>query len=325
MLDQSRLEATNTPVNPKRPRRKPLGPTFWKLFTAFLFFGPAVAVFLLGYLIYGTVASEDKPETLLIQVPAEEAAPGPHLVTAEVAVPAAETGPGPAPNLFSLGLNLLTGGGLGQNLSGPAAIKVAKADQFFQDENGVWRNTGAGESPPVQSEHIYQDESGVWRNLSLGAGPNSASPAPVDANPIASIMSGLVSQGGETSGNPLDMLGGLLGGGVGNDGGDLGGLMGALMGGGGQGGGDLPGLIGLRPLMAPPGAGSANTPSGVAEIAPLNVTRVRPQSFDSRPDQLQASQITSNSTGFGLEGYERFDPAKAGEIKSDWEFFDDPR
>ena len=24
-------------------------------------------------------------------------------------------------------------------------------------------------------------------------------------------------------------------------------------------------------------------------------------------------------------GYERFDPAKAGEVKSDWEYFDDPR
>ena len=413
MLDQSRLEATKAPANPKRPRRKPLGPTFWKLFTAFLFFGPALAVILFGYLICGAVASEERPKTSPIQAPAEEAAPsppnqaepptgppagrvqpdgdviyqdkngtwintnrgaapGPHIVTTQAAAPAVpaapapEAGPGQAPNnLLSLGLRLLTGGSAGQDWSGPVTVQAAKADQFFQDDNGVWRNTGTGESAPVRSEHIYQDESGVWRNLSQSTGPDSASPAPVQANPMASLMSGLVSQGGDASGNPMDMLGGLLGG-VGNGGGqgggdlnglvgalmagggqggggdlsglmgslmgggqggggDLGGLMGALMG-GGQGGGDLSGLMnGLMSSMAPAESSGSKASGGGGAIAPLNITRVRPQPVNTQPAASQASKITSNSTGLSLDGYERFDPAKAGEIKSDWQFFDDPR
>lgn len=439
MLDQSRLEATRAPANPDRPRRKPLGATFWKLFTAFLFFGPALAVFLIGYLIINAVAGGEKPEAPPIQAPAEEAAPappnavegvpelppasgrvqpdgdviyqdeagtwlntkrgpepGPHIVGRQLAQlpdeqsqpqrPAAGSGPiqapsapplaneaGQMPGLMSLGLNLLTGGSA-QNWLEPAPVTIAKADQFYQDENGVWRNTGAGQQAPASSEHIYRDDEGVWRNLSQGSGPDSASPAPVAANPMASLMSGLVSQGGEAGGSPaVDLLGGLLGSGdlgsgglAGGDlvglmgallggggqggglaGGDLAGLMGALMGGGDQGGGDLGGLMGalmgggdlsglmgtlmnggqggdlsalmngLRPGMEPSGGGG--------EIAPLNITRARPQAFDASGQASRASQITSGAGGLNLEGYERFDPAKAGQIKSDWEFFDDPR
>lgn len=414
MLDQSRLEATQAPARPNKPRRKSPGPTFWKLFTAFLFLGPALAVFLFGYLIYNAVSSDEEPPPAPpIQAPAEEAAPadlngpdsgpvqpdgdviyqdesgtwlntkrgpqpGPIIVEAPAdpspeipAAPTAESQPGQGPDLLNLGLDLLGGGG-GLNRSGPASARTAKADQFYQDENGVWRNTGAGDLPPARSEHIYQDENGVWRNLSQSTGPDSASPAPVAASPAASLISGLLSQGGQgTAGTaPMDLLGGLLGGGAvkggdlgglvgslmggGQAGGDLSGLMGALMGGQGQGGGDLGGLVGalmgggqaggdLSALMgALTGEGQSpgdlgglmeslingrglKTSRGLEEGAPLNVTRVRPQSFGPPPEKTRASQITSDSSGLNIEGYERFDPAQAGDIKSDWEFFDDPR
>lgn len=96
----------------------------------------------------------------------------------------------------------------------------------------------------------------------------------------------------------------------------MGGLLGT-----GQGADELPShLNSLLSSTAPSGA--ARGP-GAGDIAPMNITRARPQISDYQPSR--ASQITPNPGGLNIEGYERFDPARAGDIKSEWEFFDDPR
>lgn len=136
-------------------------------------------------------------------------------------------------------------------------------------------------------------------------------------------MMGISGQGG---GADLGALMGMLGGSGQGGGADLGALMGMLgisgQDGGGQ-GGDLAGLLnGVMSSMAPMGPPQA---ARIEESAPLNITRVRPESFNPQAGVSQAAGITANGGGLQINEYERFDPAKAGEIKSEWEFFDDPR
>lgn len=285
MMDQSRFDATTAPAKPGRILKKPFGRGFWALVAIFLFVGPALAVIVFGQLIYNVVSADEQVQPPP-RISIEESAPAPPVESEPAPVPVnpdedpvyqdeagvwrnTNRGERPEPyflesvpeapakveelhvaeprSLLTMGFKILSGGQDWSNPGPTIQLAQARADSFYQDDTGVWRNTGDGAPMPRQTEYVYQDESGIWRNFSEANEPDSTTTAaPAATNPTASLLSGLLGQGNVATAEnaPVDMLSGLLGGGSGV--GDLGALMG-MLGGSGQGGGgaDLGALMGM--------------------------------------------------------------------------------
>lgn len=264
MNDQARPEReTAGRANLARPRGKPFGPTFWTLFTIFFFICASLTLFLIGYLIYLAATAEspdDREARPPLSAPAPEAPPEPE----NSAASSFQTVPGPG---------------------------KADEDIIYQDESGVWRNTGPGAG--TAGQNLISQLGG----LMPGA---EGKPLPLSGGELAPILEIWSALGGQSSG-----------------GADLSSLLGGLTASGQDGGRpnfltvleSLPGLIA----------------SEADESAPLNIIRGRPQSASDRPGRPAAAEITAGGSGLTLEGYERFDPATAGEIQSEWNRFEDPR
>ncbi len=305
-----------------------LGLTFWKLMAVFLVLGAGLVLGLIGYLGYGVVVSPPASEETAPDVPASPPPPTP----ASPDVPAAPDMP-PA-------------SGAPEVTSGPSSPPIL-VERPYLDEKGVWSLAdqtapapppASGSSRPVESravrpmiststEVFYQDEQGVWRNTQAGGQPAASRPALGGGD--LSAMSGLLSAlggGSAGGGGDLSAMSGLLsalGGGSSSGGGDLSamsGLLSALGGGSSSGGGDLSGLIqGLGAL-----GGQAPVPSPEDG---LNRIHARPGDVGLLAGSKTGGAAPPPVAGRGLniEGYERFDPAAAGTLKSDWEPFNDPR
>lgn len=146
---------------------------------------------------------------------------------------------------------------------------VCFADEFYQDENGVWRNRKApshGRAPSA-SEELYQDEKGVWRNRSVKEKDNSAGAA------VQSV------------------------------------------------GEDL--LKGLGDVISAPAIGALEDAAATRESAAQSnkYNRIKVNKGPIVPSKASAPVKEERN----FSGYERFDPAKDGKVKSEWEQFEDPR
>lgn len=157
-------------ANQARPREKSFGPTFWTLFTIFFLICASLTIFLIGYLIYITATAEP-PEDREARPPLPAPGPGPENPSA----PSPQKAPGP-----------------GQ----------AGEDIIYQDESGVWRNTGP------YAGTIGQDLISQLGGLMPGAEGASSPSGGVDLGPILGILSAL---GGQSSGGAelSPLLGGL--------------------------------------------------------------------------------------------------------------------
>lgn len=323
----------------RRKGKKLPGAGFW-LFFCILFVGACVlAVWLFSGLIKSGLDSVDEQPAGAVETesaaPLETSGSGPEPATGAASPPEdeepaekPEEQPAPSPAVNS-----------GEALDQP--VTIGQTD-IYLDKDGVWRNINRGEEPAAVSKQRSGDSplAGALTRPGSGTGLDDIS----TALPMVISMLGSGGQGGSGSGelgSLMDMVFGLLGSGGPsgqNSGpGDLGSminLISGLAGSGTAGGGDFSKIfeqLGLGGLSAATGPLDQPTIDGRTQDAYRNEVRrkMTAQTLEDerRIRELQA-QARKNSSGGRIEsfdGFERFDPAKAGEIKSSWEYFDDPR
>lgn len=325
------------------------GRTFWKLYVVlFLVIVAALAV------IAGVMLSDsaEKPSPPPAVKPSETVGPNsrPEPATEEEdSVPAAAEPESPVE------ITSESKGGsqaLAQN-SSPNPVKVG---DIYQDQDGVWRNRPPAVTDTALSE-FYQDENGVWHNRQPVTAAPSASPAtglagifsqmtnpenrpesaapfsfptgmadmlnmgaPADGTNLGGLLTSGVLQalgaGDLLSSGSLEALSGLF-----NSAGGLDSL--GLGGASGLGAGDISGLFNMFEGVLGGQSGLTGGFSGGKTTAapPPRVNVISSGSALRGLPSASSPAKKSGDSGFRLEGYERFDPAKAGQIESDWEFF----
>ena len=331
----------------RRKGKKMPGPGFWLLF-CILFIG---ACFLFGWIFGGMIRSgidsiKSKPEAAS---PADLNSPEPALEQ-ESAPARIETGPAAAAP---------TEGNPPTEEPAPAEeplsqihppvkkpVTIGETD-IYLDEDGVWRNLNRGDEPgrstaSSRPNQIFPVAGGLGldgQNLNELSG-------------MINMMSGLLGSGGSSAqgGQNLDDLSGMIS------------MVSGLLGSGGssaQGGQNLDDLSGIMNLMSgvTGSRGSSAQQSNGDLMQMLNSLQQGPVSGNQRPwgqgglsgndpsldnrrqmkvkvreaarpagetkAQIQRPQSGNRIESF--EGFERFDPKDAANIKSQWEYFDDPR
>lgn len=302
------------------------GRTFWKIYTL-LFLALAIALAATALImirqdqpyqqtpsVSGPQPDSDQPQ---ISSQPDQDAPPPNYVP-EPPAPLNEA-PAEKSELTTLNAN-----------DGPSPLPEIKIADFYQDENGIWRN-GAKSN----ISEFYQDSQGIWRNRRPS--PTLTDPKPNGSNwasVVEQILSSYQNEGqhsnyqeGPDSPQKLGVL--LTSGVIQALGGDdllnentlkaIGGFI--DMAGNIQSGGPIGGLssTGLN--------GASNSGDISHFIKMLTGSQItsspRPNTIFTRvnPVSSGADPALKTQQGLHLEGYEYFDPNKPDQVESDWDYF----
>ena len=326
------------------------GRSFWKFYAVLFLLLLAALVVVAAAMLGGSAENQVPPagsgETVQAETPSAPDQTGP-----EPETPAPTVEPAPATEVSRE--NKDDGAPQSLLLAQNSAAEPVKIGDIYQDADGVWRNRPPLAANTVDSE-FYQDANGVWHNRQPVQARLQTPNPNLDLGGILGQLMGAAGQPGAASSAPADIIGGLLSSGGLN----LGGLLtsGSLEAGGGgdllnagslevlsnllfnsAGGfdslglgtgsglesGDLSGLFRIMETVLGASGGLAGPGGSRESAAPPRANVISSGSaLRGLPPASSAPAATGGESGFSLDGYERFDPATAGRIESEWDYFD---